>query len=684
MAVLGRIFAVLFAALLLALGSCATGPAQVLDEEQNKKMASTPLIPRDILFGNPERAAVRVSPDGKWLAWLAPRNGVMNVWAAPIDSPDKAKAVTRDKKRGVRQYFWSYNPNRIVYLQDKEGDENWRAYSVHVKTREQIDLTPLEGVRARVIEVSPNFPKAILVGLNDRDPRFHDVYRIDLETGERHLVEQNDQEFAGYVTDKAFRLRLAQKYNPDGSIALYRREEGEWKNYLTIPEEDTLTTSPIGFDGTGRKMFMVDSRGRDTSALVVLDMETGEKETLAANEKADVSEIMQHPTKRNIQAVGFDYARREFKILDDSIREDIKALEGLSGGELMVTSRTLDDTKWIAAYIQDDGPVEYFLWNRQKQEPTYLFTNQPKLEGLPLAPMKPVLIESRDGLELVSYLTVPAGIDTDEKGFPLEPLPMVLLVHGGPWSRDSWGYNSQHQLLANRGYAVLSVNFRGSTGFGKNFTNLGNREWAGKMHDDLLDAVNFAVENGIAREDKVAIMGGSYGGYATLAGLAFTPDVFACGVDIVGPSNLITLLESVPPYWAPALQMFRQRVGDNTTPEGIEFLKERSPLTYADRIRRPLLIAQGANDPRVKQAESDQIVDAMKEKNIPVTYVLYPDEGHGFARPENRIAFMAVTEAFLAENLGGRSEPIGKALKGSSITVPEGASAVPGLSEKLR
>jgi dipeptidyl aminopeptidase/acylaminoacyl peptidase len=327
--------------------------------------------------------------------------------------------------------------------------------------------------------------------------------------------------------------------------------------------------------------------------------------------------------------------------------------------------------------LLDDGPVKYYRYDRPERKATFLFNNRDDLEGRPLAKMEAVVIKSRDGLDLVSYLTLPLG--RKER----QPVPMVLDVHGGPWARDAWGFNPIHQWLANRGYAVLSVNFRGSTGFGKRFINAGNREWAGKMHNDLLDAVAWAVDQKIAEANKIAILGGSYGGYATLVGLTFTPDVFACGIDIVGPSNILTLLSTIPPYWQPMVQMFKDRVGDFTTRSGKAFLEERSPLSHVDRIERPLLIGQGANDPRVKQAESDQIVRLMKQKKIPVTYVLYPDEGHGFARPENRLSFNAVAEAFLAEHLGGRYEPVGDDFGGSSITAPSGADGVPGLKEAL-
>ena len=297
--------------------------------------------------------------------------------------------------------------------------------------------------------------------------------------------------------------------------------------------------------------------------------------------------------------------------------------------------------------------------------------------------MHSAVVRSRDGLDIVVYYTLPVGSTDASSDRPSEPLPAVLNVHGGPWGRDSWGYDAEHQLLANRGYAVINVNFRGSTGFGKRFVNAGNLEWAGAMHDDLIDVVEWAVEEGIADRDRVAIMGGSYGGYATLVGLTFTPEVFVCGVDIVGPSNLNTLLESVPPYWEPMIALFRTRVGDNSTKDGKRLLSERSPLSHVDSIVRPLLIGQGANDPRVKQAESDQIVNAMKDRGIPVTYVLYPDEGHGFARPENNLSFMAVAEAFLARCLGGRFEPIGDDFQDSSIQVLAGESEVPGLAAQL-
>ena len=417
--------------------------------------------------------------------------------------------------------------------------------------------------------------------------------------------------------------------------------------------------------------------------MTTLDLATGAAAILAEDPRADVAGAMVHPTEETIQAVSFTYARTEWKVLDPAIQGDLDYLKTVAAGDILVTSRTLDDRLWTVAFLLDNGPARSYLYDRAKKQATFLFTNRRALEGLALARMYPRVIKSRDGLSLVSYLTLPPEADRRGDGRPDQPLPLVLLVHGGPWARDSWGLDPEHQWLANRGYAVLAVNFRGSTGFGKAFLNAAVKEWAGKMHDDLLDGVDWAVHEGIARRDAVCIMGGSYGGYATLVGLTLTPEVFACGVDIVGPSNLVTLLNTIPPYWEPGIAMFTTRVGDHRTEDGRRFLESRSPLSYVDRIQRPLLIGQGANDPRVKQSEADQIVTAMQAKGIPVTYVLYPDEGHGFARPENSLSFNAVVEAFLSRHLGGRYQPVGTDFQGSTITVPTGAAGVPGLEAAL-
>jgi dipeptidyl aminopeptidase/acylaminoacyl peptidase len=673
--------ALVLLALLLVLKPPHRGGEQPTMTETKEPTVS--LIPRDVLFGNPDKALVRLSPDGSKLAFLAPLDGVLNVWVAPADDPASAQPVTHDTGRGIRMYFWAYTNEHILYLQDKNGDENWRLYSVDLSSGDTIDLTPLEGVQARVQETSPKFPEELLIGLNDRDPRLHDLYRVNIETGERQLVLENEG-FMGFTTDEDFNVRFAMRLTPDGGNKILQyTPDGDWKPFAKISMEDTMTSWPIGFDKTGRVLYMIDSRGRDTAALVAIDLQSGFQTVLAEDPQADISDALVHPTEKTIQAAASTYERKRWQILDPAIKPDFEYLKGVADGDFEVISHTLDDRFWVVAYIIDNGPVRYYLYDHENRQATFLFTNRKDLEGLPLAKMHPVIIEAHDGLKLVSYLTLPIWTDPDGDGRPTRPLPTVLWVHGGPWARDTWGYDPYHQWLANRGYAVLSVNFRGSTGFGKAFINAGNREWGRKMHDDLIDAVEWAVREGIAQRDKVAIMGGSYGGYATLIGLTFTPDAFACGVDIVGPSNLVTLLESIPPYWEPLIELWATRVGDPRTEEGRKFLRERSPLTYVDRIQKPLLIGHGANDPRVKQKESEQIVQAMQEKGIPVTYVLYPDEGHGFARPENRLSFNAIAEAFLAQCLGGRFEPIGDDFQDSSLTVPVGTDYVPGLKEAL-
>ena len=651
--------------------------------KQEKRPVDVPIIPREVLFGNPDKAAPSLSPDGSKIGFLAPVDGVLNVWVGPADDPASAKPVTRDKVRGIRIFFWAYTNDHVLYLQDKGGDENWRVYAVDLATGKEKDLTPFEGTAARIQDVSKDHPEEVLVGLNNRDAKYHDIHRVNIRTGERTLLQENP-DFAGFITDDDYNVRFAARLTEDGGEEVLKPgPEGTWAPYRKVAMEDTLTTSHVGFDRTGKVEYRIDSRGRDTAALVAVDLGTDAETILAEDSRTDPSEVMTHPTGKHPQAVAFTYERQRWQILDPDIKEDFDYLETVTDGDFSVVSRTLEDRRWIVLYVTDDGPVRYYLYDCGAKEARFLFSGRKDLEGLPLATMHPVVIKSRDGLDLVCYYTLPVWADPRNTGTPTRPVPTVLYPHGGPWGRDHWGFNSTHQWLANRGYAALSVNFRGSTGFGKTFINASTKEWGRKMHDDLIDAVEWAVKEGIADPKKVAIMGGSYGGYATLVGLTFTPDTFVCGIDIVGPSNLVTLLQTIPPYWAPMIEVWATRVGDHRTEEGQTLLTERSPLTHVNRIKKPLLIGQGANDPRVKQSESDQIVTAMQEKNIPVTYVLYPDEGHGFARPENRRSFNAVAEAFLAENLGGRFEPIGSDFEGSSITVPTGAEHVPGLSEHL-
>lgn len=611
-----------------------------------------PLIPRQALFGNPVKASPQVAPDGKRLAFLAPdKNDVLQVWVQTIGKDD-AKQVTQDKKRGIRNFFWAYAPDTLLYLQDADGDENWHLYAVDLAKDKVRDLTNLPAkhpVRAQMVGIDRNFPNEILVGLNVDDPRTHDVYRIDLTTDKAVLDTKNPGDVVGWDADPKFKIRAAQAATKDGGMEVRARaaDKSDWKTVLKWGPDDA-DGRVIGFTADGKGLWLTTSEGRDTLSVVKRDLASGKEDVVAADPGADSGTVIFNPLTHDIQAVAFNRERLKWKVIDPAIAEDLKVLEKGAPGEPSILNRDRNLDTWVVSYDGDVEPQNYFLYDRKAKKLTHLFAARPELAKYKLAPMKPVVIKSRDGLELVSYLTLPVGVEAKN-------LPLVLMVHGGPWARDSWGFNAQAQWLANRGYAVLSVNYRGSTGFGKKFLHAGDREWAAKMHDDLLDAVQWAVKEGIADPKKVAIYGGSYGGYAALVGATFTPDVFACAIDVVGPSNLVTLLKSIPPYWEPMKKLFAVRVGDIEKEE--EFLKSRSPLFKADKIKIPLLIAQGANDPRVKQAESEQIVEAMKKAGKPVEYLLFPDEGHGFARPENRIKFYTAAEAFLAKYLGGRAEP---------------------------
>ncbi|MDE5069983.1 MAG: S9 family peptidase [Trichodesmium sp. St4_bin8_1] len=609
----------------------------------------TPLIPREILFGNPERTSPKISPDGKYLAYIAPdEKNVLQVWVRTIGKQDD-RQVTAEQKRGIRMYLWTYKPDQLIYLQDAGGDENFHLYQANIQSNIVRDLTPFQGFKAQIVNLDHCFPDQILVGMNLKNPQSFDVYRIDLNNGAVEFDTQNPGNIVGWTADAQFPVRAAIASTEDRGSNLFYRETTE-KPWETLrhwgPDEQG---GPVLFSDDGNILYISGNHDANAQRLLALDLRDGKEKVIAEDSQYDISGIITHPTTRTIQAVGFYKDKLEWQVLDDSITADFEFLKAAHKGEFRIVDRTLQDLNWLVAYFTDDGPVYYYAYDRTAKTTTFLFTNQPKLEGLQLAPMEPISYVARDGLTIHGYLTKPVGVST--------PTAAVLLVHGGPWARDTWGYKGQAQWLANRGYVVLQVNFRGSTGYGKDFLNAGNREWGAKMHDDLIDGVNWLVEKGIANKDEIAIMGGSYGGYSTLVGLTFTPEVFAAGVDIVGPSNLITLMETIPPYWKPLKRVFSHRMGDIETEP--EFLRSRSPLFFVDKIQKPLLIGQGANDPRVKESESEQIVQAMKDAGKPVEYVLYEDEGHGFARPENRLHFYAIAEEFLAKYLGGKFEPAG-------------------------
>ncbi len=627
--------------------------AEAYNTSKGTKMTTTTtveLIPRAVLFGNPEKSSPEISPDGTRMAYLAPVNDVLNVWVGTVGEDDY-RPVTQDTDRGIRMYAWAADNRHILYLQDVGGSENWRLYATDLQSGETRDLTPFENVQARVIGHDKHFPNELLVGLNKDNPQIHDVYHLDLTTGELERVAQNPGNILGWVVDAQFKVRGAVAMTPDGSgsLELLARsgEDAAWEKLLTWGSEDNQSSGPVGFTLDGQSMYLEDSRGVNAGRLVKLHIASGDLTVIAEDPEYDVSSVIIHPDTREVQAAAFMKDRLEWSVLDESIRADFEAIRELHRGDFAISSRDDADATWIVAFTRDDGPVSYYAYDRATRTGRFLFDNQPALNKYILSTMEPITYTSRDGLTIHGYLTLPPDGEKHD-------LPMVLYVHGGPWARDTWGYRPDAQWFANRGYACLQVNYRGSTGYGKAFMNAGNKEWGGKMHDDLIDGVRWAVERGIADPKKVAIFGGSYGGYAALVGATFTPDVFACAVDIVGPSNILTLIATLPPYWVPAIANFHQRVGNPATEE--EFLKSRSPLFKVDQIRIPILIGQGANDPRVKQAESEQIIAAMQSKGIPYEYMLFPDEGHGFAKPENRLKFFAAAEKFLAQHLGGRYE----------------------------
>jgi len=618
-----------------------------------------PIIPREVLFGNPVKTMLRISPDGQSFSYLAPsEKGVLNVWIKTIGKDDD-RVVTNDTHRGIGLYSWTYDSRHIIYRQDKDGDENWHIYLVNLETNIVRDLTPFQGIRSDKVILSKKHPDVIKVGLNLRTKELFDMYRINLETGAVELDTENPGGVINWEEDDNFVIRAATFMDSkDASTIIKVRldQSKPWRDLLVLPFGENGQI--IGFTLDGEAVYCETSVGFDTTRLVKIDMKSGKiAETIAADEKCDIGQVIVHPDKRNIQAVSFDYLVPQWQVLDDSIKEDFNFLQKAHRGNFGIVSRDNSDQKWIVWYEIDDGPLTYYIYDRAKKDLEFVLEDRPELKKYTLAGVKPVVVKARDGFKLVSYLTLPPGL-TPKK------LPMVLLVHGGPWGRDVWGFDPMVQWLANRGYAVLQVNFRGSTGFGKKFLHAGDLEWGvGAMQHDLTDSVKWAIKEGYADPKKIAIMGGSYGGYATLAGLTFTPELYICGVDIVGPSNIKTLFQAIPPYWAPLVTMFKKSVGDVLADD--QFNKKISPLFHVDKITAPLLIGQGQNDPRVNIRESDQIVKAMREKNLPVKYIVYTDEGHGFARPENQLDFYGYVDEFLGKYLGGRVEPH-QEIKGAS------------------
>ncbi|WP_128545901.1 S9 family peptidase [Larkinella soli] len=636
------------------------------------------LIDRQLIFGDPEITGARLSPDGVYMSFIKPYKGTRNVWVKKREEPfTAAKPVTSDTTRPIGNYFWSRDGKYVLYVQDKGGNENFNIYAVNpaepLKTGQDVpaarNLTDAQGVRAVIYNVPKTDPNALYIGLNNRDKAWHDLYRLNLTTGEKTLVRQNDDRITGWVFDWNDKLRLATRNAPDGSSEILRVDDtGMTKIYSTNIFESSY---PVGFHKDNQRFYLVTNKGDlDLTQLMLMDP-VSMKERLVESDpmrRVDFDGIaLSELTKEPIFTTYVDdRLRRYWK--DKTYEKDFEEIrKELPGVDIYFGSSTADERFWLLSATSDTDPGATFLFDRKTKELTFQYRPRPKLPINDLAMMTPVRYKSSDGLDIPGYLTLPKGLEHKN-------LPTVIVPHGGPWGRDNWGYNSLHQFLANRGYAVLSMNFRSSTGFGKKFLNAGNKQWGEKMQDDITWGVKYLIQQGIADPKRIGIMGGSYGGYATLAGLAFTPDLYAAGVAIVPPSNIITLLNAIPPYWESVRKTFYERMGDPNTPEGKAQLMRQSPLNSADKIKSPLMVVQGANDPRVNKAESDQIVIALRERGFPVEYLLAPDEGHGFARPVNNMAMLAAAEKFLAKHLGGRfqesmPENVAKRLKEITVDV---------------
>ena len=607
------------------------------------------LIPREILFGNPEKANPKISPHGKSLAYLAPQKGVLNIWIRSLAGEESDRPVTQDQNRGIRDYFWAQDSRHLFYFQDKNGDENTHLYLIDTVSRDVRDLTPFTDVRVQVLFSDRHFPDTLLITMNRDNPKIEDVYRLHWETGELQLAAKNDGFISEWIVDSQLKVRGAVKAGTDGGqiVMIRDSETAEWEKAAEWGFEDQMSSRVIGFSKDGQSLYLIDSRQVPAGRLIKLNLETGVTNVMAEDPHYDVSSVWINPENYEVRMAGWIKEKTEWHIFEEAIREDIDTILQRHGAGFSIMNSDDADQNWILRVESDQAPVAYFLYQRKDRSSQFLFETQPRLKKYQLAVTEPVVIQSRDGLTLHGYITFPPKKARKN-------LPLVLKVHGGPWNRDMWGYDSRVQWLANRGYICLQVNFRGSVTYGKDFLNAANKEWGGKMQNDLSDAVEWAVRQGYADPKRIAIFGGSYGGYAALAGAAFTPQLYQAAISVVGPSNLISFLKTTPAYWSTELENIYRRVGHPD--READFLKSRSPLFYAEKIRIPMLIAQGANDPRVKKTESDQIVEALQKQGIPHEYLLFPDEGHGFAKPKNQLKFYQTAEVFLARYLGGRAE----------------------------
>lgn len=641
------------------------------------------LVPRDELFASPTYSELQISPDGKTLAFLHPLNGVLNIWVAPIDDVAAATPVTRFDTRPPDGFQWSADGRFLLILKDIGGEEHSQLWIANLEARTVINATADPAVQTKIVKVSARRPGEILVGMNTRDRRYRDIYRIDLATGQRTEVFRNDANYIDVVADPDFNIRMGIRGNADGSWTYFRLDPVGPSEFMSIPLVSLRNSKVFGLDAAGR-LTMLDSRDGDKANLVSVDLATGRKTVLAEARRADIMEPLFDEESGALLATREDPLVNEWTVRSDDVRGEFAALEAAVAGPFRIAGQTPDNARWLLLETLPHRADRYSWWDRKSRTLTPLVSMRPTLDQRTLASRTPVTITSRDGLSLPSYLTLPTGAKLGADGMPVKAAPLVLLVHGGPWLRDDLAFDPQHAWLADRGYAVLSVNFRGSSGFGSAFMAKADRKWSETMHDDLIDAVQWAIDKGVTAKDRVAVMGLSYGGYSTLVSLSFTPDTFQCGVDLAGPSNLVRLASAMPEWWTWQKPQFLNRMGDPSTPEGAADLLRRSPISRVDAISKPLLVTNGANDPRIFPDQSQEIVDALKARGKPVTYAFYPDEGHVYAKDESNISFAAIAEHFLSKCLGGPAEPYDDDLVGSQVEVKTGAEFVPGLAKALR
>lgn len=613
---------------------------------------TSPLIERDTFFGNPEITASSLSPDGKYISFIKAYEGVLNIWIKTVEADfSEARPLTKEDKRPIRSYFWTWDSKYIIYAQDTGGDENFSLFRVDPRSKdtEAYLLTPEENTTSYVVSLPKAFPDKIFIALNDRDKAWHDYYEMDISSGSKKCIFENTEKLNSLYLDLQGQAVFAGRSLSDGGNEILEiSPDGSLNRIFKSSLEESI--SPLKFREDGKAYFISNLGDPDLAGLYLYDRLTQNLEFIESDpqKEVDIENAVFSASSNELIATVYVGDKKRIYWKDDSYKDDYDYLQAkFPQKEISISSTTLDEKSWIIYVSSDDDPGSAYFFSRENKELDFLYSPRPKLSEASLIKMEAVHFNSLDGLKIPAYISFPP---VKEK----KDLPAVIMVHGGPWARDYWGYNSYAQFLANRGYVVMQVNFRGSTGFGKAFLNAAINQWGEKMQDDITAAAHYLSEKAYARPDKIAIMGGSYGGYATLAGLCFTPDLYAAGVSIVGPSNLFTLLETIPPYWESARVMFHKRMGDPTTESGRAQLKRQSPFFHADKIKAPLLVAQGANDPRVKKSESDQIVIAMRDHGLPVEYLNFPDEGHGFARPENSMAFISVMEKFLAHHLGGR------------------------------